>query len=227
MNDKTRVPDHWTFADESVAEHFDDHVREQLPWYDMITEAVAVIARHYIPVGGLVYDVGASTGNVGRAIAETVEHRSAKLVAIEPIKEMAARYTGGGTLRIADATDYEFESFDLCVCFLSLMFMPVAARSALVARLKRLIKPGGALVIIDKVEQQRGIFGAILSRLTLNAKMRAGANSENILRKELSLAGAQIPLSPRVLRGGRVFFRFADFVGVVFESNLEQQTNAE
>lgn len=217
MNDKTRIPDHWTFADENVAEHFDEHVREQLPWYDMVTEAVAVIARHYIPEGGRVYDVGASTGNIGRAISETVTHRNAELIAIEPEQSMARRYTGGGKLEIADATSYEFEEYDLCVCFLSVMFMPVAERAALVRRLRERTRQGGALVIIDKVQQSAGVYGSILSRLTLNAKMRAGANSERILRKELSLAGAQIPIDPRLLVGGRMFFRFADFVGVIFE----------
>lgn len=216
MNDRTRVPDHWTFADESVAEHFDDHVREQLPWYDLVTEAVALIARHYIPEGGLVYDVGASTGNIGRAIAETVEHRSARLVAIEPEKEMARRYCGGGELVIADATSYDFEKFDLCICFLCVMFMPVAERAALLRRLRALTKPGGALVVVDKIQQTGGTVGSILTRLTLNAKMRAGCNAEKVLRKELSLAGAQIPLDPRLLDEGREFFRFADFVGVIF-----------
>jgi len=221
MNDQTRIPDHWTFADENVADHFDEHVREQLPWYEMVTEAVAVIARHYIPVGGRVYDVGASTGNIGRAIAETVTHRQAELIAIEPEKEMARRYTGGGNLEIADATSYEFADFDLCICFLSLMFVPVAERAPLVRRLRERIRPGGALVVVDKVAQSAGTVGAILSRLTLNAKMRAGANSERILRKELSLAGAQIPIDPRLLSGGRMFFRFADFVGIIVESDPE------
>ena len=40
----------WTFR--GFSGQFDGHVREQLPWYDMATAAVAMIARHYIPHGG-------------------------------------------------------------------------------------------------------------------------------------------------------------------------------
>ena len=60
----------WTF--QGFAPEFDAHVREQLPWYGMATESVALIARHYIPRRGLVYDLGASTGNVGRALSSTL-----------------------------------------------------------------------------------------------------------------------------------------------------------
>ena len=30
----------WTFESKEVAKNFDKHVREQLPWYDMLTDAV-------------------------------------------------------------------------------------------------------------------------------------------------------------------------------------------
>ena len=60
----------WTF--QGFAPEFDAHVREQLPWYGMATESVALIARHYIPRRGLIYDLGASTGNVGRALSPTL-----------------------------------------------------------------------------------------------------------------------------------------------------------
>jgi len=87
-----QFPREWTFENTSVASGFDKHVREQLPWYDMVTGAVAHIARHYIPKGGLVYDIGASTGNIGQAIEETIVERKAKLVGIEASAEMCARY---------------------------------------------------------------------------------------------------------------------------------------
>ena len=55
----------WSFDADGIADAFDDHVREQLPWYDLATDALIHIARHYIPEGGIVYDIGASTGNMG------------------------------------------------------------------------------------------------------------------------------------------------------------------
>lgn len=59
----------WTFESEHLARTFGEHVREQLPWYDLVSQAVAFIARNYVPVGGLVYDIGASTDNLERLLA--------------------------------------------------------------------------------------------------------------------------------------------------------------
>ena len=50
------------------------------------------IARHYIPQGGKVYDLGASTGNVGRVLANTLQERGARLTALEECPDMAAAY---------------------------------------------------------------------------------------------------------------------------------------
>ena len=35
------IPKEWTFENASVAQSFNQHVREQLPWYDLVTGAVA------------------------------------------------------------------------------------------------------------------------------------------------------------------------------------------
>lgn len=68
MKKPFQIPRDWTFKTSGVANHFDRHVREQLPWYELTTGVIAHVARHYIPEGGLVYDIGASTGNVATVL---------------------------------------------------------------------------------------------------------------------------------------------------------------
>ena len=85
-----KIPDEWTFKSAEVAEGFDSHVRQQLPWYDLTTGIVAHVARHYIPRGGLVYDIGASTGNIGRAICDTLTNRNATIIPIDNAKRWQA-----------------------------------------------------------------------------------------------------------------------------------------
>ena len=46
----TDIPREWTFESAAIASGFNAHVREQLPWYDMVTGAITHIARHYIPI---------------------------------------------------------------------------------------------------------------------------------------------------------------------------------
>lgn len=209
----------WSFERTAVAQAFDTHVREQLPWYDLATNAVAHVARHYISHGGIVYDVGASTGNIGRAIAETLVARDSRLVGIESAAEMAAMYDGPGDLVIADATTFEFESCDLIVAFLALMFVAPHARPGLVERMLAAIRPGGALVVFDKREMCAGYIGTVLARLTLAGKVAANVAPARIVAKELSLAGVQRPIdADRLLPGAVEFFRFGEFSGWILES---------
>ena len=117
------IPQSWTFKTAEVAQGFDQHVREQLPWYDLATGAIAHIARHYIPQNGLVYDVGCATGNVGRHLADTLAARHASLIGIDPSEEMEKIYEAPGTFVCANAEEHDYQSFDLCILFLVLMFI--------------------------------------------------------------------------------------------------------
>jgi len=212
------IPKVWTFKDDAVAAGFDSHVREQLPWYDMATEAVAHIVRHYLPRGGLVYDVGASTGNVGRAIAPILEDRGARLVAIEESAEMAALYVAPGEVVRMPAQEFSFQPFDVAVCFLVLMFLPIADRKSLIARMKSSMRTGGAIIVFDKVNPCPGYFGAVLRRLTMRWKLTNGATPEAIVAKELSLCGVQRPINPAILgEDARLFFTFGEFAGYIIE----------
>lgn len=212
------IPRNWTFKTSDVADNFDRHVREQLPWYDLTTGVVSHVARHYIPQDGLVYDIGASTGNIGNALANTLTDRKAKLIAIDNSEAMSAIYNGPGELIITDAADYNYESFDLAVLYLCMMFIPPSKRRAFIQKLTKLINPGGAIIVFDKFEPQGGYISSVLWRLALAGKAAAGVSSQEILEKELSLAGVQRPLSVSELPPAVEIFRFGDFAGYIIES---------
>lgn len=211
------IPTDWTFKNVGVAAGFDQHVREQLPWYDLATGMVAHIARHYITENGTVYDIGASTGNIGKALADTLHARSAELYAIEASQQMVDLYDGPGEIEVADARDVTFEDFDVAIAFLVFMFLPVPDRTILLETLVASVKPGGAIIIVDKQEQPAGYLGTILHRLTLAGKVATGTSPDDIVAKELSLEGVQRPVAPEFPAGGREVFRFGEFVGWVVE----------
>jgi tRNA (cmo5U34)-methyltransferase len=212
------IPHDWTFKNLAVAENFDRHVREQLPWYELTTGVIAHVARHYIPEGGMVYDIGASTGNVGRAIADTLKARGATLEAIDNSPQMADLYAGPGVLHICDATDFDFQPFDLAVCFLTLMFVQPAKRGAFLSMLRERCRPGGAIVIFDRTVPGSGYSATVLWRLALAGKVAAGADPKDVIAKELSLSGVQRPIDPKELPGGVEVFRFGDFAGWIIEA---------
>jgi tRNA (cmo5U34)-methyltransferase len=215
---KFDIPSDWTFKSRGVADGFDAHVREQLPWYELASGATAHVARHYISQGGLVYDIGASTGNIGNLLRETLEARKAQLIAVDDSEQMATIYQGPGKLTVADALSVEYEPCDVVVLFLVVMFLPVYEREAFLSRLYDALRPGGALIVVDKADESCGYLATILRRLTLAGKVATGTNSDDIIAKELSLAGVQRPLSVDLLPGTpETFFKFGEFTGWVIE----------
>lgn len=214
------IPTDWTFKSRGVADAFDAHVREQLPWYELASGAAAHVARHYISQSGLVYDIGASTGNIGNLLADSLVARNARLIAIDDSPEMADLYRGPGELIVADATQVEYEPCDVVMLFLVVMFVPVHQRREFLQRLWESVRPGGAIVVFDKADYACGYVATMMRRLTLAGKVATGTSSDDIIAKELSLAGVQRPLDVDDLPGEpTVFFRFGEFTGWVIEKS--------
>lgn len=217
-----RIPQEgsWTFQSSEIADGFDEHVQGQLPWYSLATQIAAHIGRHYIPVGGRVYDIGAATGNIGNALRETLDSRSAQLIAIDNSDAMRAAYKGPGEFIVADAVSFPYQPFDFGVVFLTAMFFPFASRRAWFNRLQDALRPGGALLIFDKTEPLGGYAGTVIYRLGLANKIASGVPADEILQKEMSLAGVQRPLAPCELPKNFVeVFRLGDFAGWLIEAS--------
>lgn len=223
MTGKMRISEDWTFHDSSVAANFEAHVREQLPWYDLVTGATATIARHYVPEGGTVYDVGASKGNIGRALAPLLNNRHATFIAVEPSLEMAKLWTppgdaNSGTLLRSHAEDVAWQKCDLVVMMLTMMFVRPSRRRALFAAIIGALNPGGAIILVDRTVAGSGYPATVLWRLALAGKIAAGSDPADVVAKELSLAGVQRPLDPSMIPAGAVeWFRFGDFAGWLIE----------
>jgi tRNA (cmo5U34)-methyltransferase len=215
-----KIPNSWTFKTEEIANEFDSHVREQLPWYDLATSAVAHFAKHFIPKNGVVYDIGASTGNIARALEDILKARNVTLIPVEESAEMAKQYEGPGkeNLIVQDVIDCKIVEYDVAICFLTVMFMSPSARYKWLSEFFDKCRSGGALIIVDKIESKKGYIGTAFSRLTLSEKIKANVSKDEIIDKELSLAGIQRPIDPLKLPGEPIeFFRFADFIGWVIE----------
>ena len=215
------IPRDWTFQNKEVADKFDYHVREQLPWYEIATGLVAHIVRHYLPENGLMYDIGASTGNLECALGDLLQKRKARYVPIDNSEQMAELYRGNSRLQVADAVTFDYEDCDVAVCFLVLMFLSTEQRLSLLKELQKKIKKGGCLIIIDKTQMCEGYLSTVLHRVAIAGKVAANCPADEIIAKELSLAGVQRPLPidyiERNLEGSHEVFRFGEFAGWVLE----------
>ena len=154
----TQEVENWTFN--VLPGQADRRSEKQSPWYDMATAAVAMIARPYIPQGGKVYDLGCAAGNVGRVLAPTLHEREAQFVALDGCRDVVVDYCGPGRAMMADVASYPYKPFDVAVAFLTLMDLPSSTRQLLLSTLRSKMRPGGAIIIINKEKppRNRGFF---------------------------------------------------------------------
>jgi len=214
----------WTFETKEIAENFDAHVREQLPWYEMVTDAVCYIVRNYLAQGQTIIDVGASTGNTIHKLMPLIEERDAKAIAIEKSSSMVDimnhRFLNAPRVRVkkSDVTMTILPKGQVYIVFLTLMFIPVHMRKVVIDDIRSNCMEGGVIIIVDKVCDHGGYLSTVLKRLGMRFKLQQGAEPEDVLNKEMSLAGVQIPLDPAVLgKDAKQFFRMGEFAGWVIE----------
>lgn len=212
------IPKNWTFKNKDVANSFDSHVREQLPWYDLCTEAIEHIARQYLSENGLIYDLGCATGNINKALNELILERKAQYIGIDNSKEMIANFKGNGKVELANINEFEYQYFDVGICFLTMMFLPFYEHEAFLNKIVSKIKKGGCLIVVEKCEPKGGYVSLVLSRLTLREKLKS-STADDIIKKELSLGGVQRPIRDSLFYAyGAEFFRFGDFAGWIIEN---------
>jgi tRNA (cmo5U34)-methyltransferase len=211
----------WTFNE--IEGGFDNHVRGQLPWYDLVSDAIQHMAKNFITSHSQVYDIGSSTGNMVAKLNRLVKERDADITAIECNHEMCVqleeRFNQPNNTHISlyegDALDFCYEPFNLAILNLTLMFVDHEERDYLIKRLIQQCKPNGAIIIVDKFEPQDGFYSTIFNRLLWSFKQENNS-LDDIIKKELSLQGIQIPMKRKQLACFREWFRFGDFSGYIY-----------
>lgn len=221
----SETPAAWSFKDDAVARKFDDHVREQLPWYDCLSAYVCDIAVSFLPAGGTLYDIGASTGNITKLLAADLEAKGASAISIEPSEQMSKLWAGPGSLWTmnAESIDYWRQRPDVTILFLTLMFMKPSEREPYMTRLFEATNPGGAVILVDKGYLHRPHVQVACKAAQLAGKKRSGTPGDSYVTKELSLRGEQRPTDDqRVLDlartlgfDGEEIFRFGEFYGLL------------
>lgn len=207
----------WTFEAKDIAKGFHKHVNQHLPWYPLSTNLIKCIVENYIPRGGTLLDIGASRGNMTLQLHDLLVARQVLPKSYEVSEEMIEEFGGVGEIYLKDAEDIE-ERFDVAICHLTLMFNSVEKRARILDNLRRKLRDGGCVIIVEKFDVEEGGYDAtVLRRMTMRQKLDSGVDAEEIVDKELSLAGVQRPLKLSELDEffATEFFRVGEFRGFI------------
>lgn len=217
------TPRAWTFRDDTVAAKFDEHVRSQLSWYEPTAQYVADMAVNFLPKNGVLYDIGASTGNMTKLLADDIKAKGVVSFSIEPSHQMAKMWAGKGDLLVVEAEQVDFRARkpDCAILFLVLMFMLPERREAFMRSLLRSVTPGGAVFVVDKGFMHVPNVQIACKTALMAAKRRAGQHGDAWVTKELSLRGEQRPTDQEQLErifqdegfAYEQFFQMGEFYG--------------
>lgn len=142
-----------------AARDYDAAIRRYIPGYEgMVDTIVRLVARR---ASSYVIDLGAGTGALGGAIAERVPTARVRLLDIDPaMLEVAGVRTETHRDRVElhrGAFEDELPPCDVVVASLALHHVPDRGdKTALFARIRAALRPGGAVLIGDAVVDAAG-----------------------------------------------------------------------
>ena len=197
--DESIQADHFVF-DDRVVRVFPDMIRRSVPGYGLIVPSIALLARRYIQPGSRVYDLGCSLGAVSFAILDALPGIDNQIVAVDNSAEMIGKFRqmaderldaehSAMSLRIveADILDVAVENASLVVLNFTLQFIDPEHRTALLTRIAKGMRPGGALILSEKLRFADGQEQANQDAWHLDFKRAQGYSELEIARKRDAL----------------------------------------
>lgn len=190
----------WGF-DEEVAGCFEDMLRRSIPQYDVMRDAVTWLGQRFASgAADTVVDLGTSRGD---ALVPFVD-AGCYCVGVEvsgPMLELARQRfeDEGEQVELLDL-DLRAEypavtNVDLTLAVLTLQFVPVEHRFRVVRKAFESLRPGGALILVEKVLGASSEIDEAMVDLYYRHKRTTGYTAEQIERKRLSLEGVLVPLT--------------------------------
>ena len=219
--------------DNKTAKVFDDMVSRSVPFYGEMQRMICEMAADYAEPGTTLYDLGCATGTTLLALDPMVDP-SVRFVGIDNSAEMLtkarAKMSEGGLTRPyelieADLHDFgRIEQASVVTMILTMMFIRPLYRQRFVEVVYQGLKPGGCLLLIEKLTIANSTLNRLFINYYYNMKRRHNYSEIEIARKRESLENVLIPYrheeNVELLRGAgfqhvEEFFRWYNFCGVI------------
>jgi len=188
-------PDIVDFAfDDSVAGVFPDMIRRSVPGYETVIPLSGLIGARYLQPGSRAYDLGCSLGATTLALLGQIGDTDCEIAAIDNSEAMLERARQDRNwdqrVRFVLADVMAVEIGDASVVFMNylLQFIEPDRRVALLSRIHAGLRPGGALILSEKLAGNDE-FDAIHA----DFKRANGYSELEVSQKRTALENVMIP----------------------------------
>lgn len=193
-------PCHWSF--DTVVEQFEDHIDKSVPNYRKGHELVCRYSDFFLRDDSLVYEIGCSTGLLGREFLHWNRARKGlRYVGLDvsaPMIEHASKAGASddrGTYSCENATSFAFEPCTVVMAYYTLQFIHPAFRQTVLDKIYDALEWGGALIVFEKVRAPDARFQDYAIQIYNDIKQDSGFTEEEIINKTQSLKGNLEPFS--------------------------------
>lgn len=145
--------------DERVAAVFPDMLRRSIPGYAAIIGMIGLLVEKHAQPASNLYDLGCSLGAATAVMRSNLRVEGCRIIAVDNSAAMV-RQAGEQfdnqpgspvELHCADIRDITIENASVVVLNFTLQFIPLADRLALLSRIRQGLRPGGVLVLSEKI----------------------------------------------------------------------------
>lgn len=207
--------------DERVVAVFPDMIQRSVPGYATILAQTGLLAGRFAQPGSRCYDLGCSLGASTLAMRSRIPHPDVRIVAVDNSPAMidrarqvlAAEPPGAEVeLRCADVCEVPIADASVVVMNFTLQFIPEPRREALLQRIADGLRPGGILVLSEKLGFEDPAVNALFIDMHHAFKRAQGYSELEIAQKRAALENVLVPetLQAHRARLQRVGFSSAD-----------------
>ncbi len=188
--------------DDHVAAVFPDMIQRSVPGYATIVAMTGVMAERYAQPGSRCYDLGCSLGASTLAMRQHLDGRDCEIVAVDNSPAMIERCATQiaadqratqVTLRLDDIAATPIDNASVVVFNFTLQFIPLAQRDALLARIGKAMRPGGVLVLSEKIRFEDDHLQALNTDLHHAFKRANGYSELEVSQKRSALENVLMP----------------------------------
>lgn len=189
--------------DERVVDVFPDMIQRSVPGYATIIANIGVLAARYAQAHTNLYDLGCSLGAVSLSMQQRVNNEGCEIIAIDNSKAMIdkaqqlfirqAQSATSVTLHCQDIADAYIENASVVVMNFTLQFIPLAQRQPLIDRIYSGLKPGGILLLSEKLAFENKQTHQFLIDAHHDFKRANGYSDMEISQKRSALENVLIP----------------------------------
>lgn len=190
--------------DENVARVFDDMISRSIPLYADVQRSIPVLASMLDHEPIRVFDLGCSTGTSLIHLARTIQNRELELIGVDNSQAMldkcdeklqSLKLTDQIQTHLSDITTFDFQDASIVLMNYTLQFVSKESRPTILEKLFRSIRPGGFLLVSEKVIHEQPAMDDALVDLYFEFKRRQGYSDLEISRKRDALENVLVPMT--------------------------------